>query len=100
MSESDQSLVTVDLSSSPFMRPIMTDSITMEAHQPKNFKFPKQSFGKKTVVNCSFQSSWFEEWNWLQYIENDDAVVCCITCMQASAQKKLQWCSNLDLALI
>ena len=99
MSEPDQSLVTVDLSSSPFTRPITTNSITTEAHQPKSFKFPKRSFGKKTVVNRSFQSSWFEKWNWLHYIENDDAVVC-ITCMQANAQKKLQWSSNLDLAFI
>ena len=96
MSEPDQSLVT---SSSPFTRPITTDSIMTEAHQIKNFKFPKRSFRKKTVVNRSFQSSWFEKWKWLHYIENDDAVVC-ITCMQASSQKKLQWSSNLDLAFI
>ena len=89
MSEPDQSLVTVDLSSLPFTRPITIASITTEARQPKNFKFPKRSFGKKTVVNHSFQSSWFEKWNWLHYIENNDAVVC-ITCIQASAQIKLQ----------
>ena len=33
------------------------------------------------------------------YIENNVTVVC-ITCMQASALKKLQWSSNLDLAFI
>ena len=74
-------------------------NLPAEAHQPKKFKFPKRSFGKKTVVYRSFQSSWFEKWPWLHYIENDDAVTC-ITCAQASAQKKLQWSSNLDLAFV
>ena len=57
------------------------------------------SFGKKTVVNRSFQSVWFNKYPWLHYIENDDAVLC-ITCAQASAQKKLQWSSSSDLAFI
>ena len=70
-----------------------------KAHHPKSFKFPKRSFGKKTVVNRSFQSVWFNKYPWLHYIENDDAVLC-ITCAQASAQKKLQWSSSSDLAFI
>lgn len=75
------------------------DLLPSKAHQPRKFNFPKRSFGKKTIVNRSFQSRWFEKWPWLHYIENDDAVIC-ITCAQASAQKKLQWSSNLDLAFI
>ena len=70
-----------------------------EAHQPRKFAFPKRSFGKKVVVNRSFQPSWFEKWPWLHYIESNDAVLC-ITCAQASVQKKLQWSSNSDLAVI
>ena len=74
-------------------------SLPAEAHQPRTFEFPKRSFGKKVVVNRSFQPSWFEKWPWLHYIENDDAVVC-FTCAGANRQKKLQWSSNSDLAFI
>ena len=70
-----------------------------KAHHPKAFKFPKRTFRKKTVVNWSFQSIWFIKWPWLHYVNNDDAVLC-ITCAQASVQKKLQWSSSLDLAFI
>ena len=54
-----------------------------EAHQPRTFVFPKRNFGKKVVVSRSFQTSCFDKWPWLHYIENDDAVVC-FTCAQAS----------------
>ena len=74
-------------------------SLPAEAHQPRTFEFPKRTFGKKVVVNRSFQRSWFGKWPWLHYIESDDAVIC-ITCARASLQKKLQWSSNLDLAFI
>ncbi len=74
-------------------------SLPVEAHQPRTFEFTKRSFGKKVVVNRSFQPSSFEKWPWLHYIENEDAVVC-FTCAQASVQKKLQWSSNLDSAFI
>ena len=33
------------------------------------------------------------------FVNNDDTVLC-ITCVQASVQKKLQWSTNLDLAFI
>ena len=74
-------------------------SLPAEANQPRTFEFPKRSFGKKAVVNRTFQPSWFEKWPWLHYIENDDAVVC-FTCARASLQKKLQWSANSDLAFI
>ena len=32
-----------------------------EAHQPKNFNFPKREFGKTKVIVRSFQPSWFEK---------------------------------------
>ena len=70
-----------------------------KAHHPKAFKFPKRSFGKKKIVNRSFQLIWFEKWPWLHYVENNDTVLC-FMCAQASAQRKLQWSSNLDLAFI
>ena len=31
-------------------------------HQPRHFKFPKREFGKKNPVERSFQSSWFDKW--------------------------------------
>ena len=70
-----------------------------EAHQPRSFEFPKRNFGKKVVVNRSFQPSWFEKWPWLHYIENQDAVVC-FTCARANLQKMLHWSSNSDAAFI
>ena len=51
------------------------------------------------MVNQSFQLLWFEKWPWLHCIETNNAVIY-ITCVQASAQKKLQWSPNLDLAFI
>jgi len=55
-----------------------------KAHQPKVFKFPKRSFGQKTVVNQSFQAIWFTKWLWLHYVETNDKVLC-IMCVQGSA---------------
>jgi len=37
-------------------------SLPAEAHQPR-----KRSFGRKVVVNRSFQPLWFEKWPWLHY---------------------------------
>jgi len=36
---------------------------------------------------------------WLHFVDNDDTILC-ITRVQVSAQKKLQWSTNLDLAFI
>ena len=45
-------------------------------HQPKEYNFPKQSFGKKTLVYRRFQSSWFTSWKWLHYLEAEDITLC------------------------
>ena len=100
MSESGQSSQSDPSGQDPRTDPSdLTSDLPTKAHHPKVFKFLKRSFGKKMVVNQSFQSIWFEKWPWLSYVENDDTGLC-ITCAQASAQKKLQWSSNLDLAYI
>ena len=100
MNESGQSSQTDPSGQDPRTDPSdLPSDLPAKAHHPKAFKFLKRSFGKKTVVNRSFQSIWFEKWPWLHYVENDDTVLC-ITCAQASAQKKAQWSSNLDLAFI
>ena len=50
-------------------------------HQPDaSFNFPKRAFGKKKVVERSFQSSWFRSWTWLHYSESKDSVVCHLCC--------------------
>ena len=43
-----------------------------QPHQPLTFAFPKRSFGKKALVFCSFQPSWFSQWPFL-YIHYDEA---------------------------
>ena len=42
------------------------------ANQPTSHNFPKKSFGKKTVVERSFQATWFNTWKWLHYDETND----------------------------
>ena len=47
----------------------------------------------------SFQSSWFDKWSWLHYLEDQD-IVLCFTCARAHAENKLQWSSNADFAFV
>ena len=68
-------------------------------HQPKSHNFPKRKFGQKSVVHRSFQSSWFDRWNWLHYCEAKD-VVYCFVCLRANVEKKLIWSGNADSAFI
>ena len=42
-------------------------------HQPKQFQFPKCSFGQKTTV---YRSEWFLKWPFLHYDESCDTVFC------------------------
>ncbi len=53
-----------------------------EANQPKNIKFPVQSFGKQTATR-SFNSKWFDRFKWLHYDKDKDAAFC-FTCIKAS----------------
>ncbi len=62
-------------------------------HQPKEFNFPKRSFGKKTPVYGSFQSSWFTSWKWLHYLEAED-ITLCFLCLKAK-EKGVIVTSNL-----
>ena len=84
----------------------MSESVTSSSlklpekpHQPRHFKFPKREFGKKNPVKRSFQSSWFDKWSWLHYLEDQD-IVLCFTCARAHAENKLQWSSNADFAFV
>ena len=68
-------------------------------HQPgSGFKFPKRSFGKKSVVSRAFQLSWFKRWPFLHYDEAND-VVYCHTCVTSFKQKKSR-ASKADPAFV
>jgi len=67
-------------------------------HQPKCFRFPKRSFGQKTVVHRSFQLHWFTEWPFLHYNEASD-VVFCHTCLMAR-KLNLVKSSSADAAFV
>ena len=64
-------------------------------NQPKSFKFPLRTFGKRTH---SFQVAWFQRWPWLHYIEHNDTVVCHL-CVQAHKTSQLS-SSKADHAFI
>ena len=59
-------------------------------HQPKDFVFPKRSFGKKSVEERSFRAAWFEKWSWLHYNKTEDSVLChiCATAVQKGRIKE------------
>lgn len=63
------------------------------------FKFPKRSFGRKVVVQRSFQHSWFGRWPFLHYKENNDTVFCLI-CLKMFKEKKNRTCSKADSAFV
>ena len=45
-----------------------SEDVPDSPHQPGQvFASPKRSFGKKTVVQRSFQYSWFAKWPFLHY---------------------------------
>ena len=51
----------------------------LKQNQPKNIKFPVQTFGKS---KRSFSADWFTQFTWLHYNESLDAAFCFI-CMKA-----------------
>ena len=68
-------------------------------HQPGlGYKFPKRSFGKKTVVARCFQPTWFQQWPFLHYDETNDLVYC-HTCVTSYKQKKMRT-SKADPAFV
>ena len=56
--------------------------VTDEPHQPKDFKFPKRSFGNASQTTRTFQSKWFNDHSWIHYDENSDSAFCHV-CIQA-----------------
>ena len=68
-------------------------TVPEEPYQPLNYNFPRREFGQKTVVNRSFQSSWFIKWKWLHYESSRD-VVYCHTCVTGVNSSKLKLTGN------
>ena len=64
-------------------------SLGEEPNQPKNFLFPKQSYGKAKITNRAFQQKWFGRWQWLYYDSVGDRAFCflCITALKTGKMK-------------
>ena len=70
------------------MSQLATTDLPEHSHQPgPDFIFPKSTFGKKRIVQGSFQHSWFSKWPFLHYKEAEDTVFC-HTCMKMFKEKK------------
>ena len=54
---------------------VATTDLPERSHQPgPDLIFPKRMFGKKSVVQGSFQHSWFSKWPFLHYNEAEVTV--------------------------
>ena len=68
---------------------MLLPEIGESANQPRNFKFPKRSFGKTKVVYRAFQPSWYTKWKWLHYDSAQDLCFChtCVVAMKTGKMK-------------
>ena len=57
-------------------------------HQLRNINFPKEPFGRSTVVYRSFNASWFDQWGCLHWDEASQLTFS-FTCVSAFKHKKL-----------
>ena len=78
---------------------LSTPAIGDKPHKPSKFKFPKRSFGQKTVVSRAFQGTWFLRWSWLHYVEDDDKAYC-FHCVKAYQQNHLHSVGSLESVYI
>ena len=72
------------------------DSSDKPFHPGKNFSFPKRKFGSR---NRSCQSKWFENFPFLHYNVEKDALFCHF-CMKAVEQKKILKSKRPDYAFV
>ena len=79
---------------------LATTDLPERSHQPgPDFIFPKHMFGKKSVVQESFQDSWFSKWPFLHYNEAEDTVSC-HTCIKMLKEKKNKTFTKADPAFV
>ena len=74
-------------------------SLPDKPHHPKDFAFPKRTFGKSKPVLCSAQSQWFNSWPFLHYDEGQD-VVFCHTCVTAFKLDRMKSSNNAASAFV
>ena len=61
---------------------LATTDLQERSHQHGlDFIFPKPPFREKSVIQGSFQHSWFSKWPFLHYNQAEDTVFC-HTCMK------------------
>ena len=68
-------------------------------HPPKDFPFPKRTFGKSKPVLCSARSQWFGIWPFLHYDEGQD-IVFCHTCVTAFKLDRMKSSNNAADAFV
>ena len=79
---------------------LATTHLPERSHQPgPDFIFPKRTFGKKSVVQGSFQHSWFSKRPFFHYNEAEDTVFC-HTCMKVFKEKKNMNYTKADPAFV
>ena len=67
---------------------LATTDLQERSHQHGlDFIFPKPPFREKSVIQGSFQQSWFLKWPFLHYNQAEDTVFC-HTCMKMFKKKK------------
>ena len=74
-------------------------SLPDKPHHPKEFAFPKRTFGKSKPVLCSAKSQWFDSWPFLHYDEGQD-VVFCHTCVTAFKLDRMKTSNNAASAFV
>jgi len=67
-------------------------------HPPSSFTFPKRQFGNKGEQR-SFRPEWCQQFEWLHYDVNEDAVFCHV-CMSAEYEKKFLASTKRDKCFI
>ena len=65
-------------------------------HPPKGFTFPRTTFGSRSR-SCQYQ--WFENFDFLHYDIEKDAIFCA-TCVRAVQQKKILKAKRPDPAFV
>lgn len=69
-----------------------------QPNQPKNFKFPKRQFGKRSIEYRSFQPAWFQKFKWIHYDESEDKAYCHLC--QIAPRKGLVTSAKMSQAFI
>eukprot|EP00117_Sycon_ciliatum_P030833 scpid51445/ scgid24231/ len=76
----------------------MSDSLPAKFNPPKDFHFPKRTFGAKKEER-SFRMDWCEKFAWLHYDVEKDVAICHV-CLTADVEKKFLASTKRDLASI